>query len=67
MKTYLLRDTPVGVLLITLSLFGLYGAWKAANMPSIDDMIVIILAVIATTKLITAGIKLIIGVQIEMD
>ena len=56
-----IKDVPVGVLIIVLSQFVLYGALYLANFPSVLEFAGIGLCVLVSSDMINFGIRLIKG------
>jgi hypothetical protein len=62
--TVLIRDVPVGVLLIVLAQFFIYGFLYAAKFPSVLEVAAIYLSIIGADVLFRLGLGLIIGKEV---
>lgn len=65
MKTKIIRDVPIGVLLIVLSLFFIYFVQYLSGFPQVLPLIGILLSSTAAHRLMSVGIDVITGIQIE--
>ncbi len=65
MKTKIVKDIPVGVLLIVISLYTAYGVTALSNYPPTLDVIAIFALCYITIKLVKVGIDLIQGIEIK--
>lgn len=65
MKKILIKDLPVGVLLIVVSLFILFPAYYLAGRPAVLEWVGILLSVLGGYKVFTIGLSLIKGVEID--
>ena len=65
MKTKIVKDIPVGVLLIVISLFSAYGVTALANHPPTLHVIAIFALCFVTHRLVVVGMDLIQGIEIK--
>lgn len=65
MKTKTVKDIPVGVLFIVMSLFSAYGVTVLANHPPTFHVIAIFVLCYVTKLLVTVGMDLIQGIEIK--
>lgn len=64
MKTKIVRDVPIGVLLVVLGLFCVYFVQYLSGFPTLLPLLGILLSSIAAHKLINVGIDVIVGIQV---
>jgi hypothetical protein len=65
LKTKIVKDVPVGVLLIVISMFGAYGVTVLANHPPTLHIIAIFALCFITNRLVVVGMDLIQGIEIK--
>lgn len=65
MKTKIVRDVPIGVLLIVISMFAAYAVTALANFPPTLNVIAIFALCYVTNKLVVVGMDLIQGIEIK--
>jgi hypothetical protein len=65
MKTKLIRDVPIGALLIVLSLWCVSIVHYLANWPDILTLTGIIVASVLGQRLLLVGIDVIMGIKVE--
>lgn len=65
MKTKIVRDVPIGVLLIVISMFAAYAVTALANFPPTLHVIAIFALCYITNKLVVVGMDLIQGIEVE--
>jgi hypothetical protein len=63
-QTILIRDIPVGVLLIVLAQFFIYGLLYITKFPSVMELLGIYLFIIGADVLFRVGLGLIIGKEV---
>lgn len=61
-----IKDVPVGVLLIVLSLFCVYGVMYLSGFPSLLHLIGIVLLSIICSRLVNVGADLISGIEVNV-
>ena len=66
MKTTLVRDIPVGVLLIVISLYCVWAVQYLSGFPNVLPLMGILFASIAAYKLMIVGIDVIVGVEMKV-
>ena len=66
-KTKFIKDVPVGVLIILLAQFILYGVLYLCKFPQWYELAGIILGVLVMHDMMEFGIKLIRGFDVELD
>lgn len=64
-KVKIIKDIPVGVLVLVLSQFLFYGAQYFANFPKWYDMAGIIFCTLIASDMISYGVKLIKGYEFD--
>lgn len=64
MKTKIIRDVPIGVLLVVLGLFCIYFVQYLSGFPTLLPLLGILLSSIAAHKLINIGIDVIAGFEV---
>ena len=64
-KVKITKDIPVGVLILVLSQFVMYGAVYLANHPKWYEMFGIILCTLVSSDMITFGYRLIKGYEFD--
>lgn len=67
MKTEIVRDIPVGVLLVVIAQFFFYGVLYFSKFPSIMEFLGIILCVMFADRLTRVGIRAIFGMEVEVE
>jgi 4-hydroxybenzoate polyprenyltransferase len=65
MKTKLIRDVPIGALLIVLSLWCISIVQYLSNWPEFLTLLGIVVASVLGQRLLLVGIDVIVGIQIE--
>ena len=65
MKTKLIRDVPIGALLIVLSLWCVSIVQYLSNGPEFLTLLGIVVASVLGQRLLLVGIDVIVGIQIE--
>jgi len=65
MKTKLIRDVPIGALLIVLSLWCVSIVQYLSNWPDFLTLLGIVVASVLGQRLLLVGIDVIVGIQIE--
>jgi hypothetical protein len=65
MKTKLIRDVPIGALLIVLSLWCISIVQYLSNWPDFLTLLGIVVASVLGQRLLLVGIDVIVGIQIE--
>lgn len=66
MNKIIVKDIPVGVLLIVLSFFCIYGIMYFTGFPPLLQLIAIVLLSIASLRLIKVGMDLISGIEVNV-
>lgn len=66
MSKIIIKDIPVGVLLIVLSFFCIYGIMYYTGFPPLLQLIAIVLLSIASLRLIKVGMDLIFGIEVNV-
>jgi ABC-type multidrug transport system permease subunit len=61
----LIKDIPVGVLLIVLSQFVFYGVVYLTNFPKWYELIAIVFLTLISSDMVTYGVKLIKGYEFD--
>lgn len=64
MKTKIVKDIPIGILMIVVSMFSCYGVMVLASNPPTLNLIAIFVLCYVTNKLISVGMDLIQGIKI---
>ncbi len=64
MKTKLIRDVPIGVLLIVLGLFCVYFVQYLAGFPTLLPLLGILFSSIAANRLVNVGLDVIVGIEV---
>ena len=64
MKTKLIRDVPIGVLLIVLGLFCVYFVQYLAGFPALLPLLGILFSSIAANRLVNVGLDVIVGIEV---
>ena len=64
MKTKIVRDVPIGVLLIVLGLFCVYFVQYLAGFPTLFPLVGILLSSVVAHRLINVGLDVIVGIEI---
>lgn len=67
MKTEIVRDIPLGVLLVVLAQFFFYGVLYFSKFPSILEFLGIVLFVLCADRLTRVGIRAIFGMEVEVE
>lgn len=67
MKTKLVKDIPIGVFMIVLSLWCVFAVQTLAGWPELPNLIGILLMSVLGWKLILVGMDVIIGIEIKDD
>ena len=67
MKTKLIKDIPIGVLLIVLSLYCVVGVSYLTSIPSVGIVLIIMLLSVLSFKFILVGFDLLFGIEIKDD
>lgn len=67
MKTEIVRDIPLGILLVVIAQFFFYGVLYFSKFPSILEFLGIVFFVLCADRLTRVGIRAIFGMEVEVD
>jgi uncharacterized membrane protein YoaK (UPF0700 family) len=65
LKTKIVKDIPIGVLLIVIAMFAAYAVTVLSNFPPTLNLIAIFGLCYVTNKLVSVGMDLIQGIEIK--
>ena len=65
MQTKLIRDVPIGVLLIVLGFFCVYFVQYLAGFPTLLPLLGILFSSIAANRLVNVGLDVIVGIEVS--
>jgi hypothetical protein len=66
-KEKLVKDVPVGVLILVLSQFVFYGAIYLAKFPPFWELAGIVFCILVSSDMVNFGIRLIKGFELDTD